>query len=233
MRIFSDERLPALGIISGTVSRHGGNMRDIANVKTFFEKLDIDPSKILGLKQVHGAGIIKMLTPSDLAAYRAVQTHEADAWLLGLNNTGVMVLTADCAPLFVWDDAGKYIGLAHCGWRGVVENLPAKIAAAVKEQAGAGAKLYAYLGPHINKCCFEVKEDVAARFSQQAVIRREGKIFIDLSTEIKKQLKEQGIAEADIKSGCACQCTMCDKENFFSYRRDHTKDALLSFVYKI
>ncbi|MDR0292377.1 MAG: laccase domain-containing protein, partial [Elusimicrobium sp.] len=94
-----------------------------------------------------------------------------------------------------------------------------------------GKKLYAFAGPHIQECCFEVKEDVAEKFDKSSVERRDGKIFISLRNEIRLQLKAEGLADEDIHTPCFCTCH--DKEAFFSYRRDHTKDCLMSFIYKI
>lgn len=233
MKIFSDERLINLGIISGTASRETGSGREKENSDKLFSALNIPPQKILGLKQVHGDKIINILNEEDLASYHAQKEHEADGWLLGLKGTGVMILTADCVPLYLWDKQGKFISLCHCGWRGVAALMPAKAAKLLKEKAGPGAELCAYIGPHINACCFEVKEDVASQFDAGCVIRKDGKIFVDLTAEIVRQLKQCGVKIEDIKSPCSCECTCCNKEVFFSYRRDHTKNVLISFAYKL
>lgn len=233
MRIFSDERLISLGIISGTVSRESGNMRDKQNVVNFFKTLNIPQKKILGLKQVHGDKIISLLSPQDLADYKAQEVHEADGWLLGLNNCGVMILTADCVPLYLWDSNGKFVSLCHCGWRGVAAGLPQKAAKLLLQHAGQDAQLCAYIGPHINACCFEVQKDVADKFSPSSVIKRNGKLFVDLTADIMRQLKECGLKTEHTKSPCSCECTCCNKGTFFSYRRDHTKDVQMSFVYKL
>ncbi|MDR0645809.1 MAG: polyphenol oxidase family protein [Elusimicrobiota bacterium] len=232
MIIFSDERLAALGAVCGTASRHGGSGRNIKNLKRFFDILNIDFSNMLRLKQTHGEKIIDILAEKDFLSYKKSKPQEADAWLLGKDGAGVIILTADCAPLYVWDNGGKFIGLAHCGWRGVVSGLPSKLAKRIKEKAGNNAKLCAYIGPHINSCCFEVKNDVASMFGQESIIKRDGRIFVDLTKEITCQLISNGVGLGDIKSECKCRCTCCDAENFFSYRRDGTKNALISFAYK-
>ena len=72
IKIFSDERLIDLGIISGTVSRQSGTGRDAANVAAVLSTLGINPAKVLGLKQVHGTEIIEMLTDKDLENYDKV-----------------------------------------------------------------------------------------------------------------------------------------------------------------
>ena len=231
MNIYSDERLINLGIISGTVARDLGSARDKEIAAKIFESIGIPPSKILGLKQVHGDKIICINSEEDLKNYRAQTLHEADGWLLSLPQTGTMILTADCVPLYLWSTDGKYVSLTHCGWRGVVQELPKKAAEMIKEKTSE--KLQAYIGPHIRECCFEVKEDVANQFPKEAVTRRENKIFVDLDKAIILQLTAAGIEESKIKTGCHCQCTSCNKKDFFSYRRDGTKDAQLSFIYKL
>ena len=231
MNIYSDERLINLGIISGTVDRTLGSARDKEIAAKIFESLGIPPAKILGLKQIHSDKIISVNSAEDLANYKAQNIHEADGWLLSLPQTGVMILTADCVPLYLWSADGKYVSLTHCGWRGVVQELPKKAAELIKTKTAE--KLQAYIGPHIRECCFEVKEDVASQFPKEAVIRRENKIFVDLDKAIILQLTAAGVDTKEIKTGCHCQCTSCNKKDFFSYRRDGTKDALLSFVYKV
>ncbi|MDR0734582.1 MAG: polyphenol oxidase family protein [Elusimicrobiota bacterium] len=232
MKIFSDERLLGLGVISGTVSRHTGSGREAQNVKKFFDTLDIDSANILGLRQVHGAHIVPIISGEDLKNYRKTAMHEGDAWLLGRAGCGCMILTADCAPLYVWNDRGICVGLAHCGWRGVAAGLPRKIAEDIKIRAGKNVRLCAYIGPHINACCFEVREDAAGQFGQRALVKKGGKIFVDLAAEITAQLLSAGADAKDIRRECACNCTMCNKEDFFSYRRDKTRDTMISFIYK-
>lgn len=233
MKVFSDERLLSLGIINGTVSREAGNARDLQTVDKIFTSLGILPQKILGLKQTHGTQIVPMLDDNDFLSYQIKKEHIADGWLLARPQTGVMILTADCLPLFIWDEQGKTVSLTHCGWRGIAAKLPQKAAYLVKERAGTNAKLQAFIGPHIGPCCFEVKEDVAGQFPQNCVIKRDGKLFVDLGAAVILQLAECGVAREEIQGACSCQCTCCNKEDFFSYRREGTKDAMLSFCYHL
>ena len=127
------------------------------------------------------------------------------------------------------DDTGSYAALAHCGWRGVVKGLAQKAAQALLTQ-NPHLRLNAWLGPHIQACCFEVQEDVAAQFPANCVLRKKDKIYVDLNIEIKRQLTQAGVAAEKIQTPYYCTCG--DKENFFSWRRDHEKNMLLSFLYK-
>lgn len=230
-RIYDDERMLEAGFIGGTLSKDFGNAREKETAKKIFEGLHLPAEKMLGLKQEHTDTIISITTEAEFAEYKKQESHIADAWLIGLDNTGAMILTADCVPLFLWDEQGKYVGLAHCGWRGIVKKLPQKLARLIKEK-DKNANLLAYIGPHIEKCCFEVKEDVAREFSEESLIKKDGKIFVDLTKEIVLQLMKEGVDPLKIKRGCHCTCTCCNEQDFFSFRRTKQKDSLMSFIYK-
>ena len=229
MKIYADNRMLSLGLVGGTVSRHGGNMRESASQNALYGQLNIPEKQILHFHQTHSDRIIRIASDADALSFQNQPEQEADAWLFSCGGWGAAILTADCVPLFLWDETASVFALAHCGWRGVVGQLPYKTALALKE-AGAQGTIYGWLGPHIQSCCFEVQQDVAAQFSAQSVIHKGSKIFVNLNTEIILQLQLAGLNAADVKTPYYCTCG--DAENFFSWRRDHVKDSLLSFVYK-
>lgn len=229
MKIYADNRMLSLGLVGGTVSRQAGNMRVLANQSALYKQLNIPEKQILHFRQTHSSRIIRIASDADALAFQNQPEQEADAWVLSCGGWGAAVLTADCVPLFLWDETARVFALAHCGWRGVVQQLPYQTALAMKE-AGAQGVIYGWLGPHIQSCCFEVQQDTASQFSAQSVLHKDGKIFVNLNTEIILQLQLAGLTSADIKTPYYCTCG--DKENFFSWRRDHVKDCLLSFVYK-
>lgn len=231
MKIYTDKRLLACGLIGGTVSRHSGNMREPANQTAVFNELQIPPEKILHFHQVHSD---TLLTISDAQAARSFVNGplaDADGWVLAPfpAGWGAAIVTADCVPVFLWSEGGQAAALAHCGWRGVVKGLPG-LAARTLLKHTPGAKLRAWLGPHIQDCCFEVQADVAAEFPADCVSEKKDKLFVRLTRAITRQLVEAGVAHADIAAPYYCTCG--DRENFFSWRRDHQKNLLLSFIYR-
>ncbi|WP_432635493.1 polyphenol oxidase family protein [Candidatus Avelusimicrobium sp.] len=230
MKIYTDNQLLATGLRGGTLPRHTGNMRETAAQTPVYQALGIPADKILHFHQTHSDKIISISSPAEAQALAQKPAQEADAWLLAnCPGWGAAILTADCVPLFLWDTTGNFFALAHCGWRGVVKQLPYKTAEALK-QSGAKGPLFAYLGPHIQKCCFEVQADTACQFSPQSVLTQNNKIFVDLTTEIRLQLEKAGLTAPNIHAPDYCTC--CDKDNFFSWRRDHIRQNLLSFIYK-
>lgn len=229
MTTYTDNRLLAAGLVGGTLSRHHGNMRDITVQNAVYTQLDIPQQKILHFHQTHSDTIVPILSDDDAAHVAATPEQDADAWLVTVPGWGVAIQTADCVPLFLFDENGRAFALAHCGWRGVVNRLPFKTATALKKTGKCG-KIFGWLGPHIQVCCFEVQEDVAAQFLPTSLHRKNGKIFVNLNLEILAQLKEAGLNPLDIKTPYYCTCG--DEKNFFSWRRDHVRQNLLSFIYK-
>ncbi len=228
MPLYSDPRLLAAGIIHGTTDRAAGNMRLAENTHTLFQMLDIPEEKILRFQQIHSDTIV---TVADVGQARTVQQGtlpQADGWVIShCPGWGAAILTADCVPLILWDERAQVIGLAHSGWRGVAVGLPGKMVRTMR-QAGAEGTLCAWVGPHIQNCCFEVQDDVAAQFSNY-IEKRNNKLFVNLNQAILDQFAAEGLPKDRVSLPYYCTCG--DKEHFFSYRRDHTKDALLTFVY--
>ncbi len=231
MKIYTDKRLLAAGFVGGTLSRHSGNMREVSAQASVYQELDILPERILHFHQVHGDALVSVPSETTAQAITSQSLRDADAWLLAPMpvHWGAAILTADCVPVFLWTVDGNYAALAHCGWRGVVNGLAGKTARALL-QAAPGSTVQAWLGPHIQACCFEVQEDVASQFSKDCVVPKNGKLFVNLNTEIKRQLIRAGLSSEHIHA--PYYCTYGDRENFFSWRRDHQKNLLVSFIYR-
>ena len=229
MPLYSDPRLLALGVIHGTTDRAAGNMRLAENTHRLFKALEINETDILRFKQIHSD---RLICVSSLEEAQRIQTQctlqEADGWILRGEGFGAAILTADCVPLLVWDEKASVVALAHCGWRGIAAQLPAKIVQLLQKN-GAQGDLSAWAGPHIQSCCFEVQQDVAEKFPS-CLLHKNGKLYVDLNKEITLQLTGAGVKTENIRLPYHCTCG--DKARFFSYRREHTKDAMLTFVYK-
>jgi copper oxidase (laccase) domain-containing protein len=103
------------------------------------------------------------------------------------------------------------VAALHGGWRGLAGGILAEGVAALREVGGNG-NLTAFLGPAARGCCYEVGEEVHARFAAYENARQGDKL--DLPTVARAQLTEQGVEVHDVGL-----CTMCDPDLFFSHRR--------------
>jgi len=160
------------------------------------------------LHQVHGDALV---------TYREAPA-EADGFLVETGDPWVAVSAADCAPVAIVDTTGRQGVLLHSGWRGA----RAGIAARAVERLGVGANrgaLRAVIGPCIHACCFPVGPDVASAFDPS--LRRphpSGQVAIDLPEAIRQSLLASGVRDDRIH--VAPECTSCDRDTFYSHRRD-------------
>jgi YfiH family protein len=165
-------------------------------------------------RQVHGAAVAVVrpgARPSDVAAV------EADALVSDVPGVALGVLTADCVPILMYDDAGRAAAI-HAGWRGTVADVVGRAVEALRSLGADPAGLRAAIGPSICVRCFEVGEEVAARFEATCVDRAGRKPHVDLRLANRARLVAAGLAEHNID--WAPPCTMCEPARFFSFRRD-------------
>lgn len=118
------------------------------------------------------------------------------------------IKVADCLPVSLIGE--NVIANIHCGWRGAVQEI---IDATLD---AAGIPDAAWLGPSIRVCCFEVGEEVAARFDAAFVDRTRAKPHVDIAAFAAARLRARGVARVH-DSGL---CTRCDGSIFHSYRRE-------------
>jgi YfiH family protein len=181
--------------------------------------LGIEAERIFYLSQVHGVENVVLEGGEDR---EQVLYQRGDITLSKQIGVGCGVRMADCAPVLIGDARSGAVAAIHSGWRGTVLGAAAAGVAALRELIGGEGELVAAVGPHIEHCCFEVGEEVAAEIAAvtplgEAVVRRDKpKPHVDLRRVIERQLQEVGVVAVDHIPGC----TMCDPARFHSYRRD-------------
>ncbi|MFM0172282.1 peptidoglycan editing factor PgeF [Paraburkholderia sediminicola] len=198
-------------------------------------------SEAAWLAQIHGAGIVR--AEDVLAQARADGTPtRADASVTDRPGTVCVVMVADCMPVLFCDDAGRAVGAAHAGWRGLAAGIVEQTAQRVAELAGveAGA-LHAYLGPSIGPDAFEVGADVRDAFmngvgaaqrdaTANAFVEHPhnpAKYLADLPALARLRLQRLGVTR--IVGGDLC--TVTQRERFYSYRRDRETGRMAALIW--
>lgn len=161
--------------------------------------LGINPDRIVSGRQVHG---------SELAFHEDVGENglAVDGHVIRRPGPIGLVFTADCLPVAVAGAQG--VAMLHCGWRGLAAGIVARGAEAV------GAT-HAAIGPGIGPCCYEVGDDVLATFAGLGAGIASDRM-LDLPEVARHLLGDSGVQEIDSADLCTC----CEKELFFSHRRD-------------
>ena len=129
------------------------------------------------------------------------------------------VLTADCLPVFICNKEGTAVGIAHAGWRGLVDGV---IESLIESLDCNGEDLIAHLGPAISQLSFEVGGEVKSQYLsknknfENCFSYLNNKYYLDLYEAARVVLKSLGVAS--ISGGD--RCSYKESDQYFSYRRD-------------
>ena len=158
--------------------------------------------------QVHGKTVRKAMSE---AKWR--ECDSCDALWSDAKGVALGIKIADCLPVSMIDAERGVIANVHSGWRGAVAGITAE---AIDHMQPHDA--FAYLGPSIRVCCFEVGEEVAERFDAKFVDRTKAKPHVDLVAYTIDILRARGFRDERISDSGLC--TRCEGSVFHSYRRD-------------
>jgi YfiH family protein len=184
------------------------------------------PAQPAWLKQVHGNTVLDAVAVSD--------APQADASVATEAGVVCAVTTADCLPVLFCDVAGRVVGAAHAGWRGLVSGVLENTIARMRESGAAD--LLAWFGPAIGPQQFEVGQDVwdafverdaDARLAFSPSPGRPGKYLADIYRLARNILTKSGVKR--ISGGGFC--TVTDTQRFYSYRRDHVTGRMASLIW--
>jgi len=194
-----------------------------ANRQELSDWFDADVS-FQWLNQVHGTNVCRI----DAAA----KPFDADALVTARKGLACCVLTADCLPVFIAAKDGSEIGIAHAGWRGLLDGV---IENTLRNMKTPAKDVAAYLGPAIGPCHFEVGPDVMNRFKDAADSHaaekyfsptlESGKYMADLFGLARFRLSALGVEviSSDI-------CTVCESETLYSYRHSPVTGRMANVI---
>ncbi|MFO0760925.1 MAG: peptidoglycan editing factor PgeF [Byssovorax sp.] len=212
--------LPPWDSLSFAVTTGDDPAAVLENRRRAAHHLGIAREKLYYLSQVHGTAA-RLLTGRE--DWDEVLRSIGDITVSATAGTGCGIRTADCVPILLADRRTGAVAAVHSGWKGTVQNAAAAGIAALRDAIGDPGDLIAAVGPHIERCCFEVGPDVAAQLAAcsplgEAAVLPGIKPHVDLRQIVHAQLEAAGVAPGSIDD--VPGCTVCDKERFFSYRRD-------------
>lgn len=162
--------------------------------------LGFERTQVLFARQVHGTRLVdhRLDSPEEVV--------EADGHVVAAPGRAPLVFVADCLPVALAGPAG--VAMVHAGWRGLSGGILAAAAEAVEASAAA-------IGPGIGPCCYEVGEEVLSAFGGLGEGVAEERM-LDLPEAARRLLAAAGVGRVE----SAGLCTSCERELFFSHRRD-------------
>lgn len=173
---------------------------------------EIAATKLFTMKQMHGNVAIFLDPDSD-------SNLECDALVTNEPNIAVGVLTADCAPVLLFDPIQRVVAAAHAGWKGAKAGVLTETIKLMRKLGCGADNVVAIIGPCIQSMSYEVSEDFKTNFPRNADCFREndGKLYFDLPKFCRDQLLGAGLNPTLIRDIGEDTYTMNDE--YFSYRR--------------
>ncbi|WP_336987544.1 peptidoglycan editing factor PgeF [Altererythrobacter aquiaggeris] len=164
--------------------------------------------------QVHSADVAVVGGAFDLTSRPRVDA-------LVTNRPGILlgIVTADCAPVLLYDQSAGIIGAAHAGWKGAHAGIVENTAEAMISSGAQRNRICAAIGPCIAQASYEVDDAFRAQFTNE-----EGQFFgagkhghqqFDLEGYVASRLRLAGIDNIHALGAD----TYADPERFYSYRR--------------
>jgi YfiH family protein len=216
-------------IVAGQSTRHGGvSMGPYAslnlgistaddqsavseNRRLFFAALGFEPEQTASSHQIHGDSILHVRAPGRYDGYDALVTTE--------KNLLLNVTVADCTPILIYDPVKEAIAAIHAGWKGTVLQIAAKTLQQMKALFGTkGEDCRAFIGTCIDRCDYEVDEDVAQHFDEEFAEwnAEKNKFQLDLKAANRAQLLTQGVPYQNIE--VSPYSTVAHVADYFSHR---------------
>jgi YfiH family protein len=212
-------------LASMNIGTRRGDEREnvLKNYEILGKAIGFDPKKSVHTKQTH-TDIIRVADESLWGAgLYAPELSDCDALVTNKAGTALVIFTADCTPILLYDPVTGAVGAAHAGWRGTASDIAGKTVRAMTEHFGCKPEnMQAAIGPNIGKCCFETDKDVPeamyALLGEEAapyITQKGEKFHLDLKGINAHLLRRAGILSVDISD----HCTACNPELYWSHRK--------------
>jgi len=192
----------------------------LANRNLLFSHYKL-PSKPVWINQTHS----NLSVDADLSS----SIVDADASYSRKPGTVCAILTADCLPIFVCNKEGTSVGIAHAGWRGLVDGI---IESLIESLDCNGEDLVVHLGPSISQFSFEVGDEVKSQYLsknknfENCFTYLNNKYYLDLYDAAKVVLRGFGVSSISGEN----RCTNKESDQYFSYRRDGKQSGRMAHL---
>ena len=205
-----------------------------AHREIFLRSLDIGSDEVYLVRQIHGDRVYVLddaaLSGGDLSGV------EADAIVTRLAGRPIGVLTADCIPIIVYDALLHVVGVVHAGRKGTAENILFKTIGALRKSYGSRPEnVFMGMGPGIGGCCYEVDDLCVRPFREKFGTWRDfvrksadNKYMLDLFRANEEDGRNAGIPPKNIF--CSGECTACQVDKFFSYRKEGRTGRMMTLA---
>src|SRR5210317_1921535 len=187
------------------------------------KNLNLNKKKLILIKQTHSSKVIR-ITKNNLD-----KNIKADGVITSLNNVILGILTADCAPVIIYDDKNKFVCNLHSGWKGSLNNISQTAIKLFDKYQIKRKNLTAIVGPCLGAKNYEVDKNFQRMFIEKNIkyskffrYKNKKKSYFNLRALINYPLSELGLK----KIYNINRDTYSSENLFFSHRRSTHKGEI-------
>ena len=189
----------------------------LKNLEMVRKKIESKSKKIVLLNQIHSNKFHYINKNSKLKHNK----FEGDALITDKRNIPIAVLTADCAPILMYDKNNKMIAAIHAGWKGAYKDVVKNTVDFMIKKGCTANNITAVIAPCISLKNYEVKTAFIKKFIKKDKKTKiffkkiKNKNYFNLNAYVAYQLKSLNINKIEVIN----KDTFNIKNNFFSARR--------------
>lgn len=204
-------------------ANRGDSMENVAaNYRLLAEALDFNPHRLALANQVHG-GKIRAVTAADAHGLDHRSYPECDGLITNEAGVGLVVFTADCTPVLLFDPVTGAVGAVHAGWKSTAADICGNAVRAMAAAYGCKPEnIRAAIGPNIGQCCFETDADVPQAMVNaygeavnECISSKRNKYYVNLKAINAYALRQVGVENIAISD----HCTACMPLRYWSHRK--------------
>ena len=194
----------------------------VSNYAIVRNALSLPSGRFVCSNQIHGNNI-RIAKYEDCAEPPLLGNDDADILITNQRDIALVIFTADCVPILLFDPYNEVISAVHSGWRGTALDVVSTAINAMQTEFGCKSdNIKAAIGPSISGCCYETDTDVVHSISDNLPVeqndfytKRGDKYMVDLKRAVYIQLTRAGITEISVSD----ECTFCSSEKYWSHRK--------------
>ena len=178
-------------------SKSSGDYKNnvVKNIEIAKQELKIKNKKLILINQIHSNKVMS------INKNNFKRKFYGDALITNQKNFAVGVLTADCAPILLYDIKKKIICAIHSGWKGTLLNIVSTTLKKIKNKNIKSNEIVAIVGPCLGYKNFEVDKSFKLKFiksngsySNYFKSKNKYKDLFNLRGMINFQLKSEGVS---------------------------------------
>ena len=185
------------------------------NIKIAINALGIEKKRLKLINQIHSNKIF-FINNNNLN-----KDIYGDGLITENKNIALGILTADCAPIFIFDKKKSIVCCLHSGWKGALNNIVSKGIKKIKRKKIKSQNIIVIVGPCLGFSNFEVDKKFKLKFIKK-----------DRSYQKFFKSKNRNKDIFDLRSLINFQISKERIDNVFNIRKDTYKNSHIFFSHR-